>query len=550
MKAKEKEQTANKIRWRQHELILVTAIALISLIGRLWYIFNNQDQLESSFLQTNTAFDLYKNVVLPDISVGLSVYLTYLLFSLYILPRLLFPKKVEAGTSKISLSFSRISFQGLAKKIVREYTRLFIQLILVIFALGSILNIATYYRHQWLFNYEGFSIFFNKDNPKSQIDLSGTFFAAASIIAIYGLYIFLREMIIRFIERSKQHEFNIAVCNKVTLFLLAFLTISVFLQAFDLVEEQQFFANYVLIISALFAMFISNVYWLFPMKGEDPFFSSKIIIRLLSTSFVYAIPFTAFVHEQGPVAFLYSWGLQLFIVTPITWWYYQINKEKILRLRVAETALVKSKADIQFLRSQINPHFLFNVLNTLYGTALQENAERTAESIQRLGDMMRFMLHENNLDFIQMNKEIEYLKNYIALQKLRTQSSPEITIEDNISEQNCHHKIAPMLLIPLVENAFKHGISLKERSWIKINLTCTEENILFEVRNSMHEKISNDPEKGRSGVGFKNVLERLKLIYHDKFQISVNREGKEFFVKLSIRPVNNSMPQTSPTIRN
>ena len=77
MKAKEKEQTANKIRWRQHELILVTAIALISLIGRLWYIFNNQDQLESSFLQTNTAFDLYKNVVLPDISVGLSVYLTY-----------------------------------------------------------------------------------------------------------------------------------------------------------------------------------------------------------------------------------------------------------------------------------------------------------------------------------------------------------------------------------------------------------------------------------------------------------------------------------------
>ena len=135
-----------------------------------------------------------------------------------------------------------------------------------------------------------------------------------------------------------------------------------------------------------------------------------------------------------------------------------------------------------------------------------------------------------------MNKEIEYLKNYIALQKLRTQSSPEISIEDNISEQNCHHKIAPMLLIPLVENAFKHGISLKEKSWIKINLTCTEKNILFEVYNSMHEKTSNDPEKERSGIGFKNVLERLKLIYHDKFQISVNQDGKEFFVKLSIQP--------------
>src|SRR5204863_7451309 len=130
-----------------------------------------------------------------------------------------------------------------------------------------------------------------------------------------------------------------------------------------------------------------------------------------------------------------------------------------------------------------------------------------------------FMLHENNMDFIPMNKEIEYLENYIILQKLRTQSSPEIIIEDNITDQNCHHKIAPMLLIPLVENAFKHGISLKERSWIRINLQCTEKNILFEVRNSMHAKAENDPEKNSTGIGFKNVAERLKLIYPGKFQI-------------------------------
>ena len=113
------------------------------------------------------------------------------------------------------------------------------------------------------------------------------------------------------------------------------------------------------------------------MKGDDEsFFSKKIIIRLLCTSFVYSIPLVVFIHEQCPVAFLYSWAEQLFIVTPLTWWYYQTNKNKILQLRVVEKELVKSKADLQFLRSQINPHFLFNVLNTLYGTALQENAER------------------------------------------------------------------------------------------------------------------------------------------------------------------------------
>lgn len=202
----------------------------------------------------------------------------------------------------------------------------------------------------------------------------------------------------------------------------------------------------------------------------------------------------------------------------------------------AQKELIKSKADFQFLRSQINPHFLFNVLNTLYGTALQENAGRTAEGIQKLGDMMRFMLHENNLDFIDMHQEVDYLNNYIALQKLRTQYSPEITIEDNISGQNCKHKIAPMLLIPLVENAFKHGISLKEKSWIKISLHCNEIDILFEVRNSVHQRQENDPEKDKSGIGFKNVLERLKLIYPGKFQIAVNEDGKEFFIQLSIQP--------------
>jgi LytS/YehU family sensor histidine kinase len=197
---------------------------------------------------------------------------------------------------------------------------------------------------------------------------------------------------------------------------------------------------------------------------------------------------------------------------------------------------VRSKTDLQFLRSQINPHFLFNTLNTLYGTALQENAGRTAEGIQRLGDMMRFMLEENNLDLIPMHKEIDYLNNYIVLQKLRTQLSKEIVIEDHINEQYCDHRIGPMLLIPLVENAFKHGISLNERSWIIIELSCTEKEILFKVRNSMHVKANSDPEKERSGIGFKNVVERLKLLYPGKHEVLVNQDGKEFMVQLIINP--------------
>lgn len=480
----------------------------------------SMDQLATGFIANGATFDLYKNVILPDVGLAMSAFAVYLAINLYIVPRLITQLETETGDKK------KLSF----------YMGTFMQFALLVLFLGTVFNFSTYYKHQWQFNYPGFSLFFNKDNLRSQMDVAGTYFAAASVTFLYSLYVGLREMALNFLNKSKQREYNILVVNKITAFLLQFICLPVFLAAFNIVHEPTFFVSYLLTVPAFFAMFINNVYWLFPKKGNAAFFSKRIIIPLLSTSFIYAVPLIVFVHEAAPIAFLYSWALQLFIVTPITWWYFQTNKNKILQLRNVEKELVQSKANLQFLRSQINPHFLFNVLNTLYGTALQENAELTAGGIQKLGDMMRFMLHENNQDFIQMNKEIEYLVNYIALQKLRTQSSPEIVIEDNIADQNCGHKIAPMLLIPLVENAFKHGISLKERSWIKINLNCTTDRINFEVRNSVHAKTSGDPEKDKSGVGYKNVLERLKLIYPGRFEINANKADGEYRVQLSIHP--------------
>lgn len=233
--------------------------------------------------------------------------------------------------------------------------------------------------------------------------------------------------------------------------------------------------------------------------------------------------------------FLLYWLFLLLIVTPLNWLLYQQRKDKILQLKGMETALAKSATNLQFLRSQINPHFLFNALNTLYGTALREKSEQTAEGIQMLGDMMRFMLHENNLDLIPMNKEIEYLKNYIALQKLRIPSSTDIQIADNIGDVKCNRDIAPMLLIPFVENAFKHGISLKERSWIDIKLECTETFISFEVRNSIHTGYEGDMEKDKSGIGLKNVANRLKLLYSGRYELNVNRVKNEFIANLLIK---------------
>jgi len=539
---KQEEQQRNeintgKVKWRQHEMILATVTAIMLAAGYAWNIYKTPvANFATPFIYNHVPFNLYKNVVLPAMGTCLLVYLAYLWINLYTLPRLLFPENKTTGTLKIALAFNKISLQGLAGKITRKYAWVFVQFILMIAILGTAYNVATYFQHQWQFNYPGFSIFFNKNIPQSQLDIVGGYFAMAAIVLLYAVYVVIRETVSHLITTSRQGRYNIQVCNRVTAFVALFLSVPVFLISFHHTPQPQFLVAYTLTVPAFFAMFISNVYWLFPMKGEAPFFSRRIIARLLATSFIYALPLTGLVHEAAPIAFLYGWAVLLFIVTPVTWWYFQSNKDKIVQLRIVEKQLVRSKADLQFLRSQINPHFLFNVLNTLYGTALQENAGRTAEGIQRLGDMMRFMLQENNLDFINMHKEIDYLNNYIALQKLRTQSSPGIVIEADIDEQHCNHRIAPMLLIPLVENAFKHGISLNEQSWINIRLSCTEKNILFEVRNSMHAKTNDDPEKERSGIGFKNVVERLKLIYPGKHEVVVNEDGKEFFVQLSIEP--------------
>jgi hypothetical protein len=225
----------------------------------------------------------------------------------------------------------------------------------------------------------------------------------------------------------------------------------------------------------------------------------------------------------------------ILLVIPLAWGvsYSRLSrKNEVLNL---EKALGRSSANLDFLRSQINPHFLFNALNTLYGTALQENAPRTSEGVQKLGDMMRFMLHENNQEKIELDKEVGYLQNYIALQKLRTQASPDIKIEVNINEANCEHDIAPMLLIPFVENAFKHGISLRNRSWIVVSLSCDKDHIYFDAYNSVHLKPDNDPEKHSLGIGLANVRNRLQLLYPGRHELSIRETASEFFVHLTIK---------------
>ncbi|MDB5235840.1 MAG: hypothetical protein JWR44_2833 [Hymenobacter sp.] len=225
---------------------------------------------------------------------------------------------------------------------------------------------------------------------------------------------------------------------------------------------------------------------------------------------------------------------QLLVTAPFSWVLFQRQVRRSQEIAVLETELGQTTANLDFLRSQINPHFLFNALNTLYGMALQENSERTAEGIQRLGDMMRFMLHENHQPRILLAREIEYLRNYIDLQSLRIAASPGIHIDTRLEEVPEANWIAPMLLIPFVENAFKHGISLKRNSWIKVTLHCADDKLYFDVSNSTHPRPEQDRRDEASGLGLANVRHRLALLYPDKHELLIRETREEYFVHLTL----------------
>lgn len=275
--------------------------------------------------------------------------------------------------------------------------------------------------------------------------------------------------------------------------------------------------------------------FLIPLAGERKYKSRSYWLRIVPIIFLLnllaaAIAYGIAGHGEYGAYFAVFLVLGFFFVIPLSWYIARNQVEK----EVLQTALGSSQANLSFLRSQINPHFLFNALNTLYGTALQENADRTGEGIQKLGDMMRFMLHENMQEKISLAREIDYLNNYIDLQKLRTVTSSNIIIQTNIEEQLNRLDISPMLLIPFVENAFKHGISLQQPSFINISLHTKDQVLYFDVNNSVHLKNEYDPEKMKSGIGLQNVKQRLALLYPKKHELIIRESAKEFFIHLTI----------------
>jgi len=202
------------------------------------------------------------------------------------------------------------------------------------------------------------------------------------------------------------------------------------------------------------------------------------------------------------------------------------------QLRLEDLQKNRLESELKILRSQINPHFLFNALNTIYGMVRRTDLE-AAKGVLMLSDILRYNLYECNEPAISLNKEIEMIRQYITFTQLRHQNKNNIKFD--ITEDIGRQKIAPLLLIPFIENAFKHGLIWdSDISWVNIKLFVSGNTLFFECINSNFKMHAKDIVPDAGGIGLLNVKRRLELIYPGTHELTINDNDNEYIVQLKL----------------
>ncbi len=210
-----------------------------------------------------------------------------------------------------------------------------------------------------------------------------------------------------------------------------------------------------------------------------------------------------------------------------------IATSTVQRWQVAESKVVKAEAEkataeLSFLKAQINPHFLFNTLNNIY-TQSVINSEHTSESIMKLSNIMRYVTDDVTQDFVMLKDEIDCVRDYIELQRLRLGADAEINF--NVQGKPDGKNIAPLIFMTFIENAFKYGVTKKEKTVININLSIETEKIDFSCQNKIYAHKSN---LERSGIGIVNTKLRLEHLYPNRFKLDIKNLNEIFSVNLYV----------------
>jgi len=306
--------------------------------------------------------------------------------------------------------------------------------------------------------------------------------------------------------------------------LLVYSTLYIFLPNL-LIKKQIFSFLFFLILNMALAAFLMRLiayYIVYPNYYPDALSCNECGFWMI----------TKFVH------YAVSLSAVLFLATSI----------KILKLWYKDQQATKSlekeklEAELKFLKGQIHPHFLFNTLNNLYALTLKKS-DNAPEVVLKLSELMNYMLYDANASQVPLEKEIQYIKNYIALEKIRYGKRVEINFD--IRGEVTGKNIAPMLILPFVENTFKHGVSQEMESvWISIDLQVSEDEMVLKVENSKSPESTLLSQKDYAkGIGLTNVKRRLELLYKNHYELKIFDEQDTYLIvlKLNLSKINNNL---------
>jgi two-component system LytT family sensor kinase len=281
-------------------------------------------------------------------------------------------------------------------------------------------------------------------------------------------------------------------------------------------------------------IFYGNTFFLYPKLINKAYWwlylVSAILLIILSVQLKFYILASWFPHDLADAkSHLLFPSVMAFVVSI----FYSITVEKIRAEKLQkENEALQLGMEVKFLRSQISPHFLFNILTNLVSLA-RKKSDNLETSLLMLSGLMRYMLYDAGKR-ISLQQEVEYLGSYIALQKLRFGRDVKIVFNIKLSHEEENYHIEPMLLIPFIENAFKHGTGHVDQPFIDISLIVREGVLIFLVKNKFDREADASKDES-SGIGLSNVRSRLTLLYPGRHELGIHNDNSLFNINLTLK---------------
>lgn len=322
-------------------------------------------------------------------------------------------------------------------------------------------------------------------------------------LLITGFFIFEKKYLI---HKASMPYFVVCVTARIALLIvIAYLNLQYFLPRYLL--KKRYLAYFTVVI-------ISVIGYLIVQSLFDFYLYGYVVGPMRNSHLMESLSYNFF-------STLWYLGLMIALKLSLDWYGQQLIIQKI--------TVEKLNSEVNFLRAQVNPHFLFNILNNLYALTLKKS-ELAPDVVLKLSEMMEYMLYDCTDEKVLLEKETAYLNNYIELERLRFSDQAAIGLTIN-GELN-GYEIAPLLMLPLLENAFKHGLSKQtENSWLRMNIALEKSTLTVSVENAKPPMVISTI---KGGIGLDNLKKRLELLYPYKHTLEFEDKKNTFLAKLSI----------------